>query len=83
MLAQQAPEFNRKRQTTPGARSGRSKTLLAPSLHSLIFSFGGLMQSGTRDALQLWRGVMTGGACSYMIRRLNLALLRLGRHRKV
>ena len=34
------------------------------------------MESGTRDALQLWKGVMTGGTYSYMIRRLNLALLK-------
>ncbi len=34
------------------------------------------MESGTKDALQLWQGVMSGGNFSYMIRRLSLALLR-------
>ena len=42
----------------------------------LIFSLGGLMESGTRDALHLWKGVMARVAYSYMIRRLTLALLR-------
>ncbi len=34
------------------------------------------MGSGTKDALQLWRGFMSGGSFSYMIRCLSLALLR-------
>jgi len=27
----------------------------------LVFSLGGLMESGIKDALQLWQGVMSGG----------------------
>ena len=42
----------------------------------LIFSLDELMETGNREALQLWKAVMTGGTYSYMNRRLTLALLR-------
>jgi hypothetical protein len=51
-----------------------------PSQHRpftpLVFSVGGLMEKGTRDALKLWKSVMAGGSYSYMVRRVSLALLR-------
>ena len=73
---------NKHLDSTASAKRRREPALDAPRpaqhrpFTPFIFSLGGLMESGTRDALQLWKTVMTGGAYSYMIRRLTLALLR-------
>jgi hypothetical protein len=42
----------------------------------LVFSFGGMMETDARDALKLWKSIMTGGVYSLLLRRLSLGLLR-------
>jgi hypothetical protein len=41
-----------------------------------ILSLGGTMETDARDALKLWKSIMTGGVYSRLIRRLSLGLLR-------
>jgi len=42
----------------------------------LVFSLGGMMEKGTRDALEGSKPVMTGGVYSVLIRRLTLTVFR-------
>jgi hypothetical protein len=42
----------------------------------LVLSFGGVMETDARDALKLWKSIMTGGVYSLLVRRLSLGLLR-------
>jgi hypothetical protein len=41
-----------------------------------VLSFGGTMETDARDALKLWKSIMTEGVYSLLIRRLSLGLLR-------
>jgi hypothetical protein len=41
-----------------------------------VLSLGGVMETDTRDALKLWKSIMTGGVYSLLVRRLSLGLLR-------
>jgi hypothetical protein len=41
-----------------------------------VLSLGGMMETDARDALKLWKSIMTGGVYSLLIRRLSLGLLR-------
>jgi hypothetical protein len=36
-----------------------------------------MMEMDARDALKLWKSIMTGGVYSLLVRRLSLGLLRL------
>jgi hypothetical protein len=40
-----------------------------------VLSLGGLMETEARDALKLWKSIMTGGVDSLLVRRLSLRLL--------
>jgi hypothetical protein len=42
----------------------------------LVLSLGGTMETDARDALKLWKSIMTGGVYSLLVRRLYLGLLR-------
>jgi hypothetical protein len=41
-----------------------------------VLSLGGTMETKARDALKLWKSIMTGGVYSLLVRRLSLGLLR-------
>ncbi|RSH89946.1 hypothetical protein EHS25_001932 [Saitozyma podzolica] len=41
-----------------------------------VLSFGVTMETDARDALKLWKSIMTGGVYSLLVRRLSLGLLR-------
>jgi hypothetical protein len=41
-----------------------------------VLSLGGIMETEARDALKLWKSIMTGGVYSLLVRRLSLGLLR-------
>jgi hypothetical protein len=41
-----------------------------------VLSLGGIMETDPRDALKLWKSIMTGGVYSLLVRRLSLGLLR-------
>ena len=41
-----------------------------------VLSLGGVMETDARDALKLWKSIMTGGVYSLLVRRLSLGLLR-------
>jgi hypothetical protein len=41
-----------------------------------VLSLGGMMETDARDALKLWKSIMTGGVYSLLVRRLSLGLLR-------
>jgi hypothetical protein len=41
-----------------------------------VLSLGGTMETDARDALKLWKSIMTGGVYSLLVRRLSLGLLR-------
>jgi hypothetical protein len=41
-----------------------------------VLSLGGTMETDARDALKLWKTIMTGGVYSLLVRRLSLGLLR-------
>jgi hypothetical protein len=40
----------------------------------LVLSLGGVMETDARDALKLWKSIMTGGVYSLLVRRLSLSL---------
>jgi hypothetical protein len=41
-----------------------------------VLCLGGVMETDARDALKLWKSIMTGGVYSLLVRRLSLGLLR-------
>jgi hypothetical protein len=41
-----------------------------------VLSLGGRMETDARDALKIWKSIMTGGVYSLLVRRLSLGLLR-------
>ncbi|RSH83679.1 hypothetical protein EHS25_005583 [Saitozyma podzolica] len=41
-----------------------------------VISLGGMMETDARDALTLWKSIMTGGVYSLLLRPLLLGLLR-------
>jgi hypothetical protein len=41
-----------------------------------ILSLGCMMETDARDALRLWKSIMSGGVYSLLVRRLSLGLLR-------
>ena len=41
-----------------------------------VLSLGGTIENDARDALKLWKSIMTGGVYSLLLRRLSLGLLR-------
>jgi hypothetical protein len=43
---------------------------------TLVLSLGGVMETEARDALKLWKSVMTGGVYSLLVRKHSLRLLR-------
>jgi hypothetical protein len=45
-----------------------------------VLSLGGTMETDARDALKLWKSIMTGGVYSLLVRRLSLGLLRARAH---
>jgi hypothetical protein len=42
----------------------------------LVLSLGGMMETEARDALKLWKSIITGGVYSLLVRWLSLGLLR-------
>jgi hypothetical protein len=42
----------------------------------LVLSFGGMLETEARDALKLWKSIITGGVYSLLVRWLSLGLLR-------
>jgi hypothetical protein len=41
-----------------------------------VLSLGGVMETDARNALKLWKSIMTGGVYSLLVRQLSLGLLR-------
>jgi hypothetical protein len=47
-----------------------------PTFQPFGLLLGGMMETDARDALKLWKSIMTGGVYSLLLRRLSLGLLR-------
>ncbi|GFZ50354.1 hypothetical protein JCM24511_08111, partial [Saitozyma sp. JCM 24511] len=65
--------------TLPLATTEDEKNRQNRPFRPFILSLGGMMETDARDALKLWKSIMSGGVYSLLVRRLSLGLVRAER----
>jgi hypothetical protein len=74
--AEKASKLIHKRLSMVAARKRRDQPTSTLPFRPVIISLGGVMEKEAMDVFRTWKGVMTGGVWSFLIRRLSLCLLK-------
>jgi hypothetical protein len=76
--AQRAAKLVEKHLNAVAREKRRRNPPLDRPFRPFVLSLGGMMETEARDALKLWKSIMTVGVYSLLIRRLSLGFLRAG-----
>jgi hypothetical protein len=74
--AQKTAKLVERHLTAVAREKGRRHPPLDRPFRAFVLSLSGMMETDARDALKLWKSIMTGGVYSLLVRQLFLGLLR-------